>query len=330
MVRKYKKLVKESRGSVYDMINAIEDRIDELENGYYDESVDLEEDYSTDDVRELVLYIINKAQLNNQVQSTIRNLKRKVARNMYDPDKAVDAFMYVAKDGAKMYDKEYGSYSGSSTWLNRDTLKAIATELRDYYEEQIFEDTVSESFRKGRRITTPKNMREGKSMPYVLWVLDGDDRQWKMYKGVNDARKFTAENDHDEFLDQLNTQVYPNATYYNNYIDWVVLPAGEDPETFNTYNENLRTGSKRPHRRLSESSRKKYTQAQLRKMVRDGKAEDITNYSFEEANDLYDRGYDVIGVSTGTYGINGALLQMRDTGDLMVICARNSTLMQLV
>lgn len=235
MVRKYKKLVKESRGSVYDMINAIEDRIDELENGYYDESVDLEEDYSTDDVRELVLYIINKAQLNNQVQSTIRNLKRKVARNMYDPDKAVDAFMYVAKNGAKMYDKEYGSYSGSSTWLNRDTLKAIATELRDYYEEQIFEDTVSESFHKGRR-----------------------------------------------------------------------------------------------NRRLSESPRKKYTQSQLRTMVRDGEAEDITNYSFEEANDLYDRGYDVIGVSTGTYGINGALLKMRDTGDLMVICARNSTLMQLV
>lgn len=235
MIRRYKKLVKESRGSVYDMINAIEDRIDELENGYYDESVDLEEDYSTDDVRELVLYIINKAQLNNQVQSTIRNLKRKVARNMYDPDKAVDAFMYIAKNGSKMYDKEYGSYSGSSTWLNRDTLKAVATKLRDYYEEQIFEDTVSESFHKGRR-----------------------------------------------------------------------------------------------NRRLSESSRKKYTQAQLRKMVRDGKAEDITNYSFEEANDLYDRGYDVIGVSTGTYGINGALLKMRDTGDLMVICARNSTLMQLV
>ena len=231
MVRKYKKLVKESRGSVYDMINAIEDRIDELENGYYDESVDLE------------------------------------------------------------------------------TVPA------------------SKLSRKNRYNMTRNNMQEGKSMPYVLWVLDGDDGQWKMYKGVNDARKFVAQNDHDEFLDQLNTQVYPNETYYNNYTDWVVIPAGEDPETFNTYNENVKTGSKRLRRRLKESSRKKYTQTQLRSMVRDGKAEDITNYSFEEANDLYDRGYDVIGVSTGTYGINGALLKMRDTGDLMVICARNSTLM---
>lgn len=235
MVRKYKKLVNESKGSVYDMINAIEDRIDELEDGYYEENVDLEEDYSKDDVRELVLYITNEAQLNNQVRSIIRNLKRKVARNMYDANKAVDAFMYVAKDGAKMYDKEFGSYSGSSTWLNRDTLKAVATELRDYYEDQIFEDTVSESFCKGRR-----------------------------------------------------------------------------------------------SRKLSESSRKKYTQSQLRAMVRDGKAEDITNYSFEEADDLYDRGYDVIGVSTGTYGINGALLRMRDTDELLAITARNSTLMQLI
>lgn len=90
-----------------------------------------------------------------------------------------------------------------------------------------------------------------------------------------------------------------------------------------------RQRSRRP-KRMTESSRRRYTQKELRDLVRSGKAEDITRYSFEEANDLYKRGYDVIGVSTGTYGINGALLQMRDTGDWMAICARNSTLMQLV
>jgi hypothetical protein len=89
---------------------------------------------------------------------------------------------------------------------------------------------------------------------------------------------------------------------------------------------------KRPMRskRMTESSRRKYTQKELRDLVRSGKAEDITTYSFEEANDLYDRGYDVVGVSSGVYGMNGALLKMRDTGELMAICARNSTLMQLV
>ena len=86
----------------------------------------------------------------------------------------------------------------------------------------------------------------------------------------------------------------------------------------------------RRQKRMTESSRRKYTQKELRDLVRSGKAEDITTYSFEEANDLYDRGYDVVGVSSGVYGMNGALLKMRDTGELMAICARNSTLMQLV
>lgn len=80
----------------------------------------------------------------------------------------------------------------------------------------------------------------------------------------------------------------------------------------------------------SKGGRQSFTQRELKNLVRNGRAEDITNYSFEEANDLYDRGYDVIGVSHGTYGMNGALLQMRDTRELLVITARGSVLFQLV
>jgi hypothetical protein len=80
-----------------------------------------------------------------------------------------------------------------------------------------------------------KRIKEGKEMPYILWVLDGDDRQWKMYKGVNDAKQFIKDHDYDEFLDELNAQAYPNGTYYNNYIDWIVIPAGEEPRKFDTH-----------------------------------------------------------------------------------------------
>lgn len=80
-----------------------------------------------------------------------------------------------------------------------------------------------------------RKLREGKEMPYVLWVLNGDTRQWEMYKGVNDAKQFIRDNDYDEFLDELNTQVFPNGTYYNNYIDWIVIPAGEEPRKFDTH-----------------------------------------------------------------------------------------------
>lgn len=92
-----------------------------------------------------------------------------------------------------------------------------------------------------------RNVKEGKTMPYVLWVLDGDDRQWKMYKGVNDAKKFISDNDYDEFLDALNTQIYPNGTYYNNYIDWIVIPAGEEPRKFDTHKfyNSIKTESKK-------------------------------------------------------------------------------------
>ena len=76
--------------------------------------------------------------------------------------------------------------------------------------------------------------------------------------------------------------------------------------------------------------RRKYTQRELKSMVRDGSAIDITNYSFDEANKLWKRGFDVVGISRGVYGLNGALLQMRDTGEFMAITARNSTLSQLV
>lgn len=71
-------------------------------------------------------------------------------------------------------------------------------------------------------------------MPYTLWVLDGDDREWKMYKGMSEPKSAMGA-DYDDFLDQLNTQVFPNGTYYNNYIDWVVIPRGEHPKTFDTH-----------------------------------------------------------------------------------------------
>lgn len=73
-----------------------------------------------------------------------------------------------------------------------------------------------------------------------------------------------------------------------------------------------------------------YTQRELRQMVRSGDAIDITNYSLDQAKEIRDRGYDIVGVCTGTYGLNGALLQMRDTGDMCALICRNTILSYLV
>lgn len=210
MVRKYKKLVKESKGSTYDMINAIEDRIEELES-FYDE-------------------------------------------DLFDESTHI---------------KE----SDSKKWLNTEVTEDEYKLLKKFLVDNNIKHEASGAY----------------NMIHVEVYVDEYEK-----KKVND------------FLNTLDEGYHPRRT---------------KRESFNKVRRKYKLG---------ESSRKKYTQAQLRAMVRDGKAEDITNYSFEEANDLYDRGYDVIGVSSGTYGINGALLRMRDTDELLVITSRNSTLLQLV
>ena len=74
----------------------------------------------------------------------------------------------------------------------------------------------------------------------------------------------------------------------------------------------------------------KTTQKALKKHVAAGIAQDITQYSFEEADALYrTQNLETIAVSSGIYGLNGALLK-DENGKLYAITARNTTLAQLV
>lgn len=97
-----------------------------------------------DAVRELVLTITNDGDLyRRQITPAIDNLKRKYKKGNYDRDKAVRLWQYVADEGVRRYNKEFGSGTYSVAWLNPITRKAIAEELRDYYEDEImYEDNV--------------------------------------------------------------------------------------------------------------------------------------------------------------------------------------------
>lgn len=126
-------------------------------------------------------------------------------------------------------------------------------------------------------------IREGHTMPYTLWVLDGDDRKWKAYKGINNAKEFVARYDYDELLDEINTKVYPNGTYYNNYIDWVVIPAGEHPKTFDThrfYGDNGITHKES----MSSRSRKsrKLKEANYKYRIVDTETDEIIDTFYDE------------------------------------------------
>ena len=66
-----------------------------------------------------------------------------------------------------------------------------------------------------------------------------------------------------------------------------------------------------------------------RKAIRETCATNITNYSFDQANDLMNaHTLRTVAMSFGVYGMNGALFQ-DEKGDLYKITARNSTLFQM-
>lgn len=70
---------------------------------------------------------------------------------------------------------------------------------------------------------------------------------------------------------------------------------------------------------------RKMTLTALRNMVKDGFATELTDTDY----DLYRR-VDVMGTSSGIYGINGAWLRDCKTGDDYVIIGRSTTLFSMV
>lgn len=103
--------------------------------------------------------------------------------------------------------------------------------------------------------------------------------------------------------------VYPEEDYYDDI---------EESTNIHSSNEIM----------SASSGLRKMTQKQIKDYVRDGIAIDITNYEFDEMNQfLREHNLDKIAVSRGVYGMNGGLLQDRDTGEMYAITARNSALM---
>lgn len=108
--------------------------------------------YEGDDAEaeELALYIENTSELYHGItKSVIDNLKKKARKGLYDKERAVDAWMYAADAGAKMYDKEFGSGRGSLTMFSKSSRRKAAEELARYYEENVLEglDNVQSAFK---------------------------------------------------------------------------------------------------------------------------------------------------------------------------------------
>lgn len=88
----------------------------------------------TTESRELMLYTVNDGDIyRGATTATINNLRKKNIDGIYDKEKAVDAWYYVASLASNKYFREFG-YRFSVT--DRFT---CAVELEEYYKEHIEE-----------------------------------------------------------------------------------------------------------------------------------------------------------------------------------------------
>lgn len=76
----------------------------------------------------------------------------------------------------------------------------------------------------------------------------------------------------------------------------------------------------------------KTTLKELRRLDNYNHAKNITRLNFEQVNELREKenGLEVLEVSTGLYGLNGALLEGNNSKQLYVIIGRSSSLLMLV
>lgn len=88
----------------------------------------------TDESWELFLYATNTSSLYyRMIKPVIQNLRKKAKKGIYDKEKAVDAFYYVACEASKMYNKDFG-YSFSV----QDRFTAAVDMEENYREDEVF------------------------------------------------------------------------------------------------------------------------------------------------------------------------------------------------
>jgi len=93
---------------------------------------------SSDEATELKIFIENDGQLyRSQFQPIQKNLITKMARGIYDHNKAVKLFMYLCESGAKSYIKQFGTSDGK--WFEMFDKRArleVADELATEFEDE--------------------------------------------------------------------------------------------------------------------------------------------------------------------------------------------------
>ena len=99
----------------------------------------VKEGIDSDAVNELDTYIMNNEQLyRRRFMPIISNIKRKLAKNVYDHEKAQKLWMYLVDDAAKEYVKEFGATQDDvSNMFPKETRMQVARVISDRELENI-------------------------------------------------------------------------------------------------------------------------------------------------------------------------------------------------
>ena len=99
----------------------------------------IRENIDSDAVNELDTYIMNNEDLyRRRFMPIISNIKRKLAKNVYDHDKAQTLWMYLVDDAAKEYVKEFGSQQDDvKDMFPKETRQQVAQVISDRELENI-------------------------------------------------------------------------------------------------------------------------------------------------------------------------------------------------
>ena len=99
----------------------------------------IRENIDSDAVNELDTYIMNNEDLyRRRFMPIISNIKRKLAKNVYDHEKAQILWMYLVDDAAKEYVKEFGSTPDDvATMFPKETRQQVAQVISDRELENI-------------------------------------------------------------------------------------------------------------------------------------------------------------------------------------------------
>ena len=99
----------------------------------------IKENIDSDAVNELDTYINNNEDLyRRRFMPIISNIRRKLAKNVYDHEKAQTLWMYLVDDAAKEYVKEFGSTQDDiATMFPKETRQQVARVISDRELENI-------------------------------------------------------------------------------------------------------------------------------------------------------------------------------------------------